>query len=120
MPLKACLSSKLENRAVILLPVLKGKQQTNRCIRIFRIIICSSRAELPKKMKADQNGHQLLPMRKDAIKDLVYCDRRIQMEAVVKTKNFSYCSVSTFLNDHLCMRNLKALWVSKSISEWSL
>ena len=51
------------------------------------------------------------------VRDLVYSDRRIQMEEIAQTLGISHCSVSTILHDRLGMRKLKARWVLKSLSD---
>ena len=48
--------------------------------------------------------------------DLVYSDRRIQVEEIVQALGISHGSVSTILHDRLGMRKLTARWVPKSLS----
>ena len=48
--------------------------------------------------------------------DLVYPDRRIQVEEIAQALGISHGSVSTILNDILGMRKLTASWVPKSLS----
>ena len=48
--------------------------------------------------------------------DLVYSDRRIQVEEIVQALGIPR-SVSTILHDHLGMRKLTARWVPKSLSD---
>ena len=50
-------------------------------------------------------------------RDLVYSDRRIQVEEIAQALGISHGSVSTILHDRLGMRKLTALWVPKSLSE---
>ena len=50
-------------------------------------------------------------------RDLVYSDRRIQVEEIMQALGISYGSVSTILHDHLGMRKLTACWVPKSLSD---
>ena len=51
------------------------------------------------------------------VRDLVYSDRRIQVEEIAQALGISHGSVSTILHDRLGMRKLKAHWVPKSLSE---
>ena len=51
------------------------------------------------------------------VRDLVYSDRRIQMEEIVQALRISHGSVSTILHDRLGMRKLTARWVPKSLSD---
>ena len=49
-------------------------------------------------------------------RDLVYSDRRIQVEEIAQALGISHSSVSTILHDRLGMRKLTARWVPKSLS----
>ena len=49
------------------------------------------------------------------VRDLVYPDRRIQMEEIAL--GISHSSVSTVLHDRLGMHKLTAYWVPKSLSD---
>ena len=49
--------------------------------------------------------------------DLVYSDRRIQVEEIARALAFLHGSVSTILYDRLGMRKLTARWVPKSLSD---
>ena len=51
------------------------------------------------------------------VRDLVYSDRRIQVEEIAQALGISHGSVSTILHDRLGMRKLTARWVPKSLSE---
>ena len=51
------------------------------------------------------------------VRDLVYSDRRIQMEEIAQALGISHDSVSTILRDRLGMRKLTARWVPKSLSD---
>ena len=51
------------------------------------------------------------------VRDLVYSDRRIQVEEIAQALGISHGSVSTILHDRLGMRKLKARWVPKSLSD---
>ena len=50
------------------------------------------------------------------VRDLVYSDRRIQVEEIAQALGTSHGSVSTILHDRLGMCKLTALWVPKSLS----
>ena len=50
------------------------------------------------------------------VRDLVYSDRRIQVEEIAQALGISHGSVSTILHDHLGMHKLIARWVPKSLS----
>ena len=50
-------------------------------------------------------------------RDLVYSDRRIQVEEIAQALGISHGSVSTILNDRLGMRKLTARWVPRSLSD---
>ena len=45
------------------------------------------------------------------VRDLVYSDRRIQVEEIAQAFGISHGSVSTILHDRLGMRKLTARWV---------
>ena len=51
------------------------------------------------------------------VRDLVYSDRRIQVEEIAQALGISHGSVSTILHDRLGMRKLTARWVPKSLSD---
>ena len=51
------------------------------------------------------------------VQDLVYSDRRIQVEEIAQVLGISHGSVSTILHDRLGMRKLTARWVPKSLSD---
>ena len=50
------------------------------------------------------------------VRDLVYSDRRIQLEGLAQALGISHGSVSTFLHDCLGTRKLTARWVTKSLT----
>ena len=50
-------------------------------------------------------------------RDLVYSDRRIQVEEIAQALGISHGSVSKILHDHLGIRKLTARWVPKSLSD---
>ena len=51
------------------------------------------------------------------VRDLVYSDRRIQVEEIAQALGISHGSFSTILHDRLGMRKLTARWVPKSLSD---
>ena len=51
------------------------------------------------------------------VRDLVYSDRRIQVEEIAQAFGNSHGSVSTIIHDRLGMRKLTACWVPKSHSD---
>ena len=51
------------------------------------------------------------------VRDLVYSDRRIQVEEIAQVLSILHGSVSTILRDRLGMRKLTARWVPKSLSD---
>ena len=51
------------------------------------------------------------------VRDLVYSDRRIQVEELAQALDISHGSVLTILPDHLGMRKLTIRWVPKSLSD---
>ena len=51
------------------------------------------------------------------VRDLVYSDRRIQVEEIAQALGISHVSVSTILQDRFGMRKLNARWVTKSLSD---
>ena len=51
------------------------------------------------------------------VRDLVYSDRRIQVEEIAQTFGIPHGSVSIILHDRLGMCKLTACWVPKSLSD---
>ena len=51
------------------------------------------------------------------VRDLVYSDRRIQVEEIAQALGISHGSVSTILHGRLGMRKLTARWVPKSLRD---
>ena len=66
-------------------------------------------------MKPGLDAHWLPPTKK--VRDLVYSDRRIQVEEIAQALGISHDSVSTILHDRLGLRKLTARWVPKSLSD---
>ena len=53
----------------------------------------------------------------EKVRDLVYPDRRIQVEELAQALSISHGSVSTISHDRLGMHKLTARWVPKSLSD---
>ena len=51
------------------------------------------------------------------VRDLVYFDRRFQVEEIAQALGISHGSVSTILHDRLGMRKLSARWVPQFLSD---
>ena len=51
------------------------------------------------------------------VRDLIYSDRRIQVEEIAQALGISHGSVPTILHDRLGMRKLTARWVPISLSD---
>ena len=69
-------------------------------------------------MKPGLDAHWMPPTKKcKKVWDLVYSDRRIQVEEIAQALGISHGSVSTILHDRLGMRKLTARWIPKSLSD---
>ena len=51
------------------------------------------------------------------VRDLIYSDRRNEVEETAQALGTSHGSVSTILYDRLDMRNLTVCWIPKSLSD---
>ena len=51
------------------------------------------------------------------VRDLVYSDKRIQVEEIAQALGISHGSVSTILHDHLGMGKLTVCWIPKFLSD---
>ena len=51
------------------------------------------------------------------LRDIVYSDRRFEVEATAQALGISNCSVSKIWHDHLGMSKLTARWVPKALSD---
>ena len=129
---KACFSSKVEFRAVIRYLYLKGK--TGKEIHGKLVDVYGSSAPSYAQVKfwvgefkcgrtsLEDEARSGCPL--DAtdeemckkVRDLVYSDRRIQVEGIVQALGISHSNISTILHDRLGMRKLTARWVTKSLS----
>ena len=130
---KACFSSKVEYRAVIRYLYLKGK--TGKEIHgeladvygssvpsyaQFKFLVGEfKRGRMSLEDKA-RSGRPLDATDEEMykkVRDLVYSDKRIQVEEIAQVLGISHGSVSTILHDRLGMRKLTARWVPKSLSD---
>ena len=130
---KACFSSKVEYRAVIRYLYLKGK--TGKEIHGELVDVYGSSAPSCAQVKfwigefkrgrtsledEARSGRPLDATDEEMckrVRDLVYSDRRIQVEEIAQALGISHGSVSTILHDRLGMRKLTARWVPKSLSD---
>ena len=130
---KACFSSKVEYHAVIRYLYLKGK--TGQEIHGELADVYGSSAPSYAQVKfwvgefrcggtsledEGRSGHPLDATDGEMckkVRDLVYSDRRIQVEEIAQALGISHGSVSTMLHDRLGMHKLTAHWVPKSLSD---
>ena len=129
---KACFSSKVEYRAIIWYLYLKGKTgkeihgeladvygssapsyaQVKFWVGEFKCSRTSLEDEARSRCPLDATYEEMCKK----VWDLVYSDRRIQVEEIAHALGMSHGSVSTILHDCLGMRKLIARWVPKSLS----
>ena len=130
---KACFSSKVEYRAVIRYLYIKGK--TGKEIHGELTDVYGSSAPSYAQVKfwvgefkrgrtsledEARSGRPLDATEEEMckkVRDLIYSDRRIQVEEIAQVLGISHGSVSTILHDRLGMRKLTARWVPKSLSD---
>ena len=130
---QACFSSKVEYRAVIRYLYLKGK--TGKEIHGELANVYGSSAPSYAQVKfwvgefkrgrtslgdEARSGHPLGATDEGMCKkvwDLVYSDRRIQVEEIAQALDISHGSVSTILHVRSGMRKLTDIWVPKSLSD---
>ena len=130
---KTCFSSKFEYRAVIRYLYLKGKTgkeihgeladfygssapsyaQVKFWVVEFKCGRTSLEDEARSGRPLDATDEEMCKK----VRDLVYSDRRIQVEEIAQALGISHGSVSTILHDLLGMRKLKARWVPRSPSD---
>ena len=130
---KACFSSKVEYHAVIRYLYLKGKTgkeihgeladvygsaapsyaQVKFWVGEFKRGRTSLENEARSGRPLDATDEEICKK----VRDLVYSDRRIQVEEIAQALGISYGSVLTILYDRLGMRKLTARWVPKSLSD---
>ena len=124
---KACFSSKVEYRVVIRYLYLKGKtgkEIDGELVDVYRSSAPSyaqvkfwvgefkrSRTSLEDEARS---GHPMDSTDEEMckkVRDLVYFDRRIQVEEIAQALDISHGSVLTILHDRLGRRKLTARWV---------
>ena len=130
---KACFSSKVEYRAVIWYLYLKGKTDKEIHGELANVYGSSAPSYAQVKFWVGEFKRGRTSLEDEArsgcpldatdeemckkVRDLVYSDRRIQVEEIAQTLGISHGSVSTILYDCLGMRKLAAHWVLKSLSD---
>ena len=129
---KACFSSKVEYRAVIRYLYLKGKsgKEIHGELTDVYWFFAPSYAQVKFWVGEFKRGRTSLDEARSGrpldatdeemcnkVRDLVYSDRRIQMEEIAQTLGNSHGSVSTILHDRLGTREITARWVPKSLSD---
>ena len=130
---KACFSSKVEYRAVIRYLYLKGKTGKEIHGEVADVYGSSAPSYAQVKFWVGEFKRDRTSLEDEArsgrpldatdeemckkVRDLVYSDRRIQVEEIAQALCISHGSVSTILYDRLGMRKLTALWVPKSLSD---
>ena len=132
---KACFLSKVEYRAVIQYLCLKGKTGKEIHDELDNVYGSSAPSYAHVKFWVGEFKRGRTSLEDEArsgrpldttdeamckkVRDLVYSDRRIQMEEIAQALSISHGSVSTILHDRLGMRKLKVCWVPKSLSNES-
>ena len=130
---KACFSSKVEYPAVIRYLYLKGKTGKEIHGELADLYGSSApsyaqvkfwvgkfkrgRTSLEDKVRSGRPLDATDEEMCKKVRNLVYSDRRIQVEEIAQALGFSHGSVSTILHDRLGMRKLTARWVPKSLSD---
>ena len=130
---KACFSSKAEYRAVIWYLYLKGKTGKEIHGKLADVYGSSAPSYAQVKFWVGEFKRGRTSLEDEArtgcpldatyeemckkVRDLVYYDRRIQVEEIAQALGISHGSVSTILHDRLGMRKLTARWVPKSLSD---
>ena len=121
---KACFSSKVEYRAVIRYLYLKGKTGKEIHGELADVYGSSEPSYAQVKFWIGEFKRGRTPLEDEArsgrpldatdeemckkVRDLVYSDRRIQVEEIAQALGISHGSVSTILHDCLGMRKLTA------------
>ena len=129
---KACFSSKVEYRAVIRYLYLKGRTGKEIHSELAYVYGSSAPSYAQVKFWEGEFKHGRSSLEDEArsgcpldatnkemckkVRDLVYSDRRIQVEEIAQALGISHGSVSTILHDRSGMRKLTTRWVPKSLS----
>ena len=87
--------------------------QVKFCVGEFKCGRTSLEDEARSGRPLDANHEEMCKK----VRDLVYFDRRIQVEEIAQALGISHGSVSTILHDRLGLRKLTAPWVPKSLSD---
>ena len=130
---KACFSSKVEYRAVIRYLYLKGKTGKEIHGELANVYGSSAPSYAQVKFWVGEFKRGRTSLEDEArsgrpldatdeemckkVRDLVYSDRRIQVEEIAQALGISHGNVSTILHGRLGMRKLTAHWVPKSLSD---
>ena len=130
---KACFSSKAEYRAVIRYLYLKGKTSKEIHGELADVYGSSAPSYAEVKFWVGEFKRGRTSLEDEArsgcpldatneelckkVRDLVYSDRRIQVEEIAQALGISHGSVSTILHDRLGMWKLTARWVPRSLSD---
>ena len=130
---KACFSSKVEYHAVIRYLCLKGKTSKEIHGDLADVYGSSAPSYAQVKFWVGEFKRGRTSLEDEArfgrpldatdeemckkVRNLVYSDRRIQLEEIAQALGISHGSVSTILHDRLGMRKRTARWVPKSLSD---
>ena len=130
---KVCFSTKVEYRVVIRYLYLKVKTGNEIQFQLADIYGSSAPSYAQVKLwvvefkrgrtsleDEARSGRPLDATDKEMckkVRDLVYSDKRIQVEEIAQALGISHGSVSTILHDRLGMRKLTVRWVPKSLSD---
>ena len=129
---KACFSSKVEYHAVIRYLYLKGKTGKEIHGELADVYGSSSQSYAQVKFWIGEFKRGRTSLEDEArsgrpldatdeemckkVRDLVYSDRRIQVEEIAQALGILHGSVSTTLHDRLGMSKLTARWVPETLS----
>ena len=125
---KACFSSKVEYCAVIRYLYLKGntrqvsKSQWSSAPSYAQVKFWVGEFKWGRTSLEDEARSGRPPDATDEemckkVRDLLYSDRRIQVEEIAQAFGISHGSISTVLHDCLGMRKVTARWIPKSLSD---
>ena len=130
---KACFSSKVQYRAIIQYLYLKDKTGKEIHGQLADVYESSAPSDAKIKFRVGEFKRGRTSLEDEArsgcpldttdeekckkVQELVYSDRRIQVEEIAQALSISHGSVLTILHDLLSMRKLTARWVPKSLSD---